>query len=970
MKKKYNRTDWADNKTPVNAKNLNNIEKGIRDLYSDALDSSEIIAGNGISINNTNDGLVIGVNRDLNGLVSYDNINAGDGINIGKSGDNITISLDNNFDNFVSYTEQNKDDNQRINAAANILNQSSNNTGKLGYKILQPSISIISQINQENTIYEIKDVFNLNNGTLNVPSGCTLLFRGGMIKNGTIVGNNTTISASSRINSIFSNVLEKGQFIKDIISPISNYQELFENNNLLQNGGFKDNLGWEIINCSINDGLQINGKGYAKQTIQLEGGKRYLGICYANIESILNVKKSGRPFYSRAGIGFRIKDYTNIDGEYSLDIDFVGNLHETGYVPIIYVFDVDHDVNPDCCFGQIYSGYSGSSSSDGSGNGNETVIGNILHAGIYDISNIETGIPNYKKIYTEYKKWVENYTNIISDVRDTIFSDTQAIHAFIDEMNKKAYYYNMLNTIFTNPQGSMGYADMYNDSITYVTTLGPTKVEESKCIRVSSGELTDSTISNTYIYDNVNPNLIYELSNTYLWHPNYVQAIGFYIVDNNGEETYLDKQSLTYMSQVLYGAPWDPYDSNSENNYKHTVDFREPLLLHIPSRANRIKVMCAKYVDGDTENPISPIMKVYSNCPLLEEKHLDISGNTTILNEETLTWHDTSNNRYLLFRVNSNRTTAFDLCKLEIAAASFRPIQEIWNKQIGEPEVLHVGSIDKYNNSYVQMRRSNNYLDNHYFRLYGKGGSHTSKIVDGETIYKDISLPSCVKNYSDNKWYGLCIARYHYLSSDRKSGVDYDEGFDLEDDVYGIDEDIFDVDENRDSAQQMNSVNTLLNRMLGYYRNDEGYRDPNSSYYFNEDLIEWETYCIYEGQSDAPLTFSDADYADYTSDGTHSKKGGCYKYAFGKNIFKSIHPMSATKTMTAIVALEYLKPTDYICYTKADMFGGSGNNFSLNSQMTLRDAMFFLWGNSDNSIANCICRSAGYKILSSKYSVN
>ena len=148
----------------------------------------------------------------------------------------------------------------------------------------------------------------------------------------------------------------------------------------------------------------------------------------------------------------------------------------------------------------------------------------------------------------------------------------------------------MLNTIFTNPQGSMGYADMYNDSITYITTLGPTKVEESKHIRVSDGTLGDSTISNTYIYDNINPNLIYELSNTYLWYPNYVQAIGFYIVDTGGEETYLDKQSTTYMSQVLYGAPWDPYDSNSENNYKHTIDFREPLLHLSPSILVHLKL--------------------------------------------------------------------------------------------------------------------------------------------------------------------------------------------------------------------------------------------------------------------------------------------------------------------------------------------------------------------------------------------
>ena len=55
MKNLYIRTNWTDNKTPVNAANLNNIEKGISDLYSSAISPSEIVAGDGIEIGTTSE---------------------------------------------------------------------------------------------------------------------------------------------------------------------------------------------------------------------------------------------------------------------------------------------------------------------------------------------------------------------------------------------------------------------------------------------------------------------------------------------------------------------------------------------------------------------------------------------------------------------------------------------------------------------------------------------------------------------------------------------------------------------------------------------------------------------------------------------------------------------------------------------------------------------------------------------------
>lgn len=53
MKNSYIKTTWIDNKTPVNAANLNKIESALSDLYTNSLSSSELLEGDGIRITNT-----------------------------------------------------------------------------------------------------------------------------------------------------------------------------------------------------------------------------------------------------------------------------------------------------------------------------------------------------------------------------------------------------------------------------------------------------------------------------------------------------------------------------------------------------------------------------------------------------------------------------------------------------------------------------------------------------------------------------------------------------------------------------------------------------------------------------------------------------------------------------------------------------------------------------------------------------
>ena len=52
------------------------------------------------------------------------------------------------------------------------------------------------QLNRSNTIYCIKSDFDLNGGAVTIPQGSTLKFSGGILKNGKIVGTNTSIDAN------------------------------------------------------------------------------------------------------------------------------------------------------------------------------------------------------------------------------------------------------------------------------------------------------------------------------------------------------------------------------------------------------------------------------------------------------------------------------------------------------------------------------------------------------------------------------------------------------------------------------------------------------------------------------------------------------------------------------------------------------------------------------------------------------
>ena len=95
----------------------------------------------------------------------------------------------------ITTSEQSLTDAQKLQAQANLNDTDADDqTGKMGYKVLQPQddtdlerTSFDNQIKgHTDTIFEIRDVYNLYDSSVTIPNNCTLKFNGGMIVGGTV----------------------------------------------------------------------------------------------------------------------------------------------------------------------------------------------------------------------------------------------------------------------------------------------------------------------------------------------------------------------------------------------------------------------------------------------------------------------------------------------------------------------------------------------------------------------------------------------------------------------------------------------------------------------------------------------------------------------------------------------------------------------------------------------------------------
>ena len=194
-------------------------------------------------------------------------------------------------------------DAERLQALANISNQEAGYdssdppafTGKMGYVVLQPekagdvTTTFAAQIaNKPNTIFEIRDVFDLG-GTqetpvsVTIPANCTLKFNGGIIKNCSILFQNTEISE----NAVFKNVsIGVGSTIRGNVYArcFSSLENDTINLNYLLNSG-ADNIYLEAVKYHITSNFSVptneTQDGYEKYN--MSGWK--FGILLNNVKS-------------------------------------------------------------------------------------------------------------------------------------------------------------------------------------------------------------------------------------------------------------------------------------------------------------------------------------------------------------------------------------------------------------------------------------------------------------------------------------------------------------------------------------------------------------------------------------------------------------------------------------------------------------------------------------------------------------
>lgn len=76
--------------------------------------------------------------------------------------------------------------------------------------IVSPSGSYTAQFKYENTLYKIRQDLDLKEKVLTVPDNCILVFEGGCIKNGTVMGNKTIVKAGKHL--IFENIILLGSW--------------------------------------------------------------------------------------------------------------------------------------------------------------------------------------------------------------------------------------------------------------------------------------------------------------------------------------------------------------------------------------------------------------------------------------------------------------------------------------------------------------------------------------------------------------------------------------------------------------------------------------------------------------------------------------------------------------------------------------------------------------------------------------
>lgn len=137
-----------------------------------------------------------------------------------------------------------------------------------GYIILNRNRDFVSQINEDEIIYEIRDYFDLGGEEVTLPANCVLKFSGGMLANGTVIGNGVTIEAPL-VRILGDDITLKGDFNCDF------YPEWFgavtySEATAIDNAAVFNNAVAQIYNMSGTHDLILTGTYLIKDTIFLK----------------------------------------------------------------------------------------------------------------------------------------------------------------------------------------------------------------------------------------------------------------------------------------------------------------------------------------------------------------------------------------------------------------------------------------------------------------------------------------------------------------------------------------------------------------------------------------------------------------------------------------------------------------------------------------------------------------------------
>lgn len=246
------------------------------------------------------------------GDINNGTINCNGTIIVGKFSGNVTIAGTYSFQD-AQADEEDITQNQSSVLKFKDKEYDEANFSGLGRTYLRKNIvngvNVLTQdmINNPNTIYHIQYDYNLNGQTITIPSGCVLLFEGGSISNGVIVGNNTTINNNVRLGP---NIITQGTFNIDSIKLDNIIGEDFET-------AFG-------VALSLTSTIELGNKTYiSKSPIKIEKSVNIIGnnatIHFAPLYSDSNADTiiMGQPniFDIRNAPSIKISDIT-LEGEY------------------------------------------------------------------------------------------------------------------------------------------------------------------------------------------------------------------------------------------------------------------------------------------------------------------------------------------------------------------------------------------------------------------------------------------------------------------------------------------------------------------------------------------------------------------------------------------------------------------------------------------------------------------------------